>query len=224
MIALSVAFFVLWLSSILIEPFGELVGNYLILTETGVTERYSVWSFATYAFFHNDFVAVLFTAVALWLFGGELQSRWSAKKWWLTQLAAAVAGGLVCFLGLWLFDSGMEVRSYHAPVMALVFSYCWLHWRAPLHFFFFAMTGRTMLLFFLGLGILMAIFSGHYAMIGLDLAGVAVGFLASTRTLNLRDIRTRIRLWQARRKLKIVRSPEDDKKPPRKTADGHYIN
>lgn len=224
-IALIVAFFLLWLGSLQGAPLHTVATDYLLLTTAGLTERVAGWSLATYALFHADFFGVLFTGIALWLFGGELNTRWSAGRFWGMQVAAVLVGGLACAAGLVLLDSGQVVRGYQAPAMALVFSYCWMHWRSPLHFFFFAMTGRTMLLVFLGFGVVMSAFSGHWPHIVLDFAGVAVGFVFSTRTFHPRDLRTRFRLWRARRKLTVVRSPEDDvKKPKRKTADGQYIN
>lgn len=226
-IGLAVAFFVLWLGSILIEPFGGLVGSHLVLTTPAVVERYQVWTFLTYAFFHTDFFGVFFSGLALWLFGGEMEKRWSTKKWWGVVAGSVVLGGVLSFLGLWAFGSPMPVRGFHAAVIAMLTAFCWLHWRSPLNMFFFSMTGRTMLLFFVGLSLAMAIFSGYWAIIGLDVGGVAVGFLASTRTLNLHDLRVRFRNWKARRKLKLVKSPEDKpngKAKPNGKSDDFYYN
>jgi membrane associated rhomboid family serine protease len=226
-IGLSIAFFLLWIGPVLIQPFGEVVGSHLILTLPAVVERYQVWTLATYGFFHSDFFGVFFSALALWLFGGEMERRWSAKKWWIVIVSAVVLGGVFDLLGLWVFGSPMPVRGFQAPIMALLTAFCWLHWRSPLNMFFFSMSGRTMLLFFLGLGVLMAALSGYWPVIGLDAAGVAVGFLASTRTLNPRDLRVRFRNWRARRKLKLVRSPEskpNGKAKPNGKSNGIHYN
>ncbi len=224
MIGLIVAFFVLWLGSLEGAPLHELTRDYLTVTGAAVTDRYALWSFITYAFFHTDFFGVLFSGIAIWLFGGELASRWTATRFWGMQIAAAVVGGLLCFVGLWALDSPLTVQGYHAASMALVFSYCWRVWRIPQHFFFFQMTGRTMLLLFVGIGAGAALLAGFWPTLVLDVAGIGVGFVASKGSLNIRDLRTRIRLWQARRKLKIVRSPEDNAKTNRKNSDGMYIN
>lgn len=224
MIGMIVAFVVLWLASLQGAPLHDLARDSLTLTAPAVTERYAIWSMATYAFFHPDFFSVLFSGIAIWLFGGELSTRWSAARFWGAQAAAALLGGVLCFAGLWALDSPLTVQGYHAAAMALVFSFCWRVWRVPQHFFFVQMTGRTMLLVFVGFGAIMAIIGGYWPTLVLDAAGIAVGFVASTGTLNIRDLRTRVRLWQARRKLKIVRTPEDDKTPKRKNSDGMYIN
>lgn len=225
-IGLAVAFFVLWLGPVLVEPAGSFVGAHLVLTAPAIVDRYQVWTLLTYAFFHTDFFAVFFSALALWLFGSEMQKRWSTTKWWAVIAGAIALGGVLCWLGLWAFGSGMPVRGFHAPIMAMLTAFCWVHWRSPLNMFFFSMTGRTMLLGFLGLSVVMAIFSGFWPVIGLDVAGVAIGFLASTRILNLRDLRVRFRNWKARRNLKLVRGPEDKPngkaKPNGKSNGVHY--
>lgn len=222
MIALLIVFAVLWLASLQGSPLHEVARDYLLLTEGALTERYAGWSAVTYAFFHRGFFDILFSGIAIWLFGGELAQRWTAARFWGTQVVAAIVGAIFCIPLLLFVDSEMVVMGYQAPAMALVFAYCWLRWRTPQHFFFFEMTGRTMLLLFLGLGLVVSLL-GHWPTIVLDLAGCLVGFIASKGKFNFRDLRTRFRMWQARRKLKLVKSPEDDR-PPRKTADGQYIN
>ena len=200
--------FVLWIGSIDGAPLHAVARDHLMLTKDGVLGG-SVWSLLTYAFFENGFFGVLFAAIAVWLFGSELQQRWSPAKFWLTQLGAIVVGGLLSFALLAAVDSPLTVRGYHGAAMALVFSYCWAHWNEPLYFFFFAMRGRTMLLFFLGLGVITALLSGYWPSLVLDVSGIAVGFFASLGGFNMRDLRTRIRLWQARKRLKVVPPPEE---------------
>lgn len=223
-IALAVAFFALWLLPILIEPLGAIVGQHLVLTAGNVVGDYEIWTLATYALFHNDFFGVFFTAFALWIFGADLQSRWGNKKWWLTQVAAVAVGGILTFLGLWIFGSAIAVQGYHAAVMALVTAYCWLWWRRPLHFFFFEMTGRTMLLFFLGLSVVMSLVSGYWPMIALDAAGVLVGFLASGRSLHPRDLRVRFRNWRLRKKLSVIPKSPETKPNGKKKSNGIHLN
>lgn len=226
-IALSATFFLLWIIPVLVAPVGAFVSDHLILSAPNILGDYEVWSLFTYGLFHTEFFGAFFSGLALWLFGAELQSRWSTRRWWGVQAAAVLLGGVVSFLALWLFDSATGVRGYQAGIMALVTAYCWLWWRRPLNFFFVEMTGRTMLLVFLGFSILMSAFSGYWPMIALDLCGVAVGFLASSRSLSLRDLRVRLRNWRLRRKLSVVpKSPEATSggKTKRKTADGTYIN
>ncbi len=225
-IAVAVLLFACWLLPILIEPLGAFVAGSLVLSKQAVVDDLEIWSLLTHGFFERDFFGVLFAAFAVWIFGAEQEGYWGTTKWWLVQLSALLAGGVLTFLLLWAFDSALDVRGYHAAVFALVTAYCWRHWTRSQYFFFFEMTGRTMLLFFLGLGILLGVLGGYWPIVPLDLAGVAVGFLASGRTLNPRDLRVRFRNWRMRRKLSVVpKSPEN--KPNGKSngkSNGMYLN
>jgi len=223
-IALAAGFFALWLLPILVEPLGSFVAHHLVLSTENVVADNEVWSLLTYGLFHHDFFGVFFTAFALWIFGAELQSRWGNTKWWLTQLGAVALGGVLTFVGLLAFESSIAVQGYHAAVMALVTAYCWLWWRRPLYFFFFEMTGRTMLLFFLGLSVVMSLVSGYWPMIALNVAGVAVGFIASGRSLHPSDLRVRFRNWRLRRNLKVVPKTPETKPNGKKKSNGLHLN
>lgn len=223
MIALAVVLVVLWLGGLEGAPLHELVRDNLTLTLDNVAQGAAVWSIFTYGFVEREFFGVLFPLLALWLIGGELATAWRPAKFWGMQAVAITLGGAASLALLWLFDSPLEVRGYQAAVMAVIAAYCWRVWRSPRQFFMWQMTGRTLLLLFVGFGVVIALFSRHWPALVLDAAGLLTGFAFSARSLHPRDLRTRIRLWRARRKLTLVKAPEDDQ-PPRKTADGQYIN
>lgn len=220
-IALAGLLFGLWIAT-RFQTVGVLAAEHLILSRAAVLADLQVWTLLTYGFFEADFIGVLFAVFAAWVFGAELERAWGTVKWWGVQLAALLAGGVVTFFVLWVAGADIAVRGYHAALMALVTAYCWRHWRHPQHFFFFEMTGRTMLLVFLGFGVLLGAFGGYWPIITLDLAGVAVGFLASGRTLNPRDLRVRIRNWRLRRKLSVV--PKTPESKPNGKSNGVHLN
>lgn len=220
-IALAVTLFGLWIAT-RFGPVAAFAGEHLVLTRSAVASDVKLWTLLTYGLFEADFIGVLFAVFAAWIFGAELERAWGAPKWWGMQLAALLVGGIVTFVALVALGSDLPVRGYHAALMALITAYCWRHWRRPQHFFFFEMTGRTMLLFFLGLGVLIGLFGGYWPIVTLDLGGVAVGFLASGRTLNPRDLRVRFRNWKIRRKLSVV--PKTPESKPNGKSNGVHLN
>lgn len=222
-IALAVVFFALWIGPILIEPFGKLVGNYLILRNGIIGEHDAFWSFATYAWFHGDFVSVLFAAFGVWVFGAELQSRWSPLRWWGMQVTAVLVAGLAAFAVLWATSATYPVRGYQAGLLSLAAAYCWQMWEQPLFFFFFSLKGRTLLAGFVVLGSLLSIFSGYYAGVAVDLVGAGVGLAFAGRVFHPRDLRVRLRNWRARRRLKVVPPTPESKKTNGK-SNGTYLN
>lgn len=218
-IGLAAFFFVFWLATVLSEPLRELVPIHFAVSFDAIKDL-RIWTLVTYGLWHQSFFEVLFTSIALWLFGGELQSRYGLKTWWGMLIAATLLGGLfVVALGalfppqsaggfLTLFEGG-GVSGMHAAVMAFVTAYCIGYWNRSLNFFFVPMTGKTMLLFFVGLSFVFALIGSHYNRLVLDTAGILVGVIVAKRLLNIRDLRTRFAMWRARRHLKLVRTPEE---------------
>lgn len=217
-IAITIGLFLFWLLSAIIPEVGNVAATHFSLSLEGVKAN-RLYTVLTYGLWHRSFMEVLFTALAIWLFGGELEQAYGKKTWWGMLVAATILGGLFYLVFdfavpeqhdgslLGLFNQP-GISGMHAGVMAFVTAFCAKSWTRPLNFFFVPMTGKTMLLFFLGLSIVMSIFGGHYGRLTLDAAGVLVGFAVAKRWINIRDLRTRFAIWKARRHLKVVKTPE----------------
>ena len=230
-IGLTVFFFLFWLVSAISEPMGEVAVRHFALSLDAVKEN-RIYTVLTYAVWHRSFFEVLFTGIAIWLFGAELEKEYGKVTWWGMLVGATLLGGAFVLLLQFLFppDSpggflglfkGVGVTGMHAGVMAFVTAYCLRFWTRRLNFFFIPMTGKTMLLFFLALSVVMSVFAGAYTRIMLDLAGVIVGVAVAKRLFNLRDVRTRFAIWRARRHLKVVKTPESKRNGK---MNGRYTN
>jgi membrane associated rhomboid family serine protease len=53
---------------------------YLSLVPFLVWKKYYIWQLATYIFLHGGLFHLLFNLLALWMFGGELESLWGSRK------------------------------------------------------------------------------------------------------------------------------------------------
>ncbi len=219
--------FVAWFSSIMIPPFGEIKEAYLVLSVDRIIEQYQVWTLFTHAFFEPGFMAILFAGIAIWLFGAEIEQQQGTAAFWKMVIVSILASGVVV-AGLQFVVDG-AYSGFQAPTMALVAAYCWKAWNRRLNFFFVPMTGKTMLAFFLGLSIVMSIVGQLWLHLAATITGALMGIVLSGdgMSASLRDIRTRYRLWSARRRLKIVRTPEDDKPNGKSKSNGidrKYMN
>jgi membrane associated rhomboid family serine protease len=218
----------LWILPIFLSDLRALIDQHGVLTPSSLVSV--PWTILTHGFFERDFLSVFFSILALWLFGGELEARWGRRKWWIVQVVALVLGGLV--IGGFMAIMGQGVFSgWKTPIMALVGAYCIRQWDAPLNFFFIPMTGKSMLAFFVGLSAVMVVISGQYWLLGSDLVGVLVGW-GATRSggpkgglgAMIRDLRTRWRLQQARRRLKVVDGGKSNGKHNPDRPDRKHFN
>ena len=206
-IGLSVFFFVFWLATVIFEPLRIFADANMRVSFAAIKED-RFWTILLYGVYHRGFIEILFIGVAIWMFGAELQKTIGLKRWWLIQISSVILGGIIA-VG-WDAAVGITapVQGFHAAVIGLIAAFCWDKWDETIYIFTFALKGKTMLIACVGFGVVMAVISGLYVRIGLDLAGVICGILIAGNFLNLRDLKTRFRLWRARRKLKLVRGPE----------------
>ncbi len=208
-----------WLAVVLIEPLRTFVTDWLLLS-TSTPLSLQPWQIFTFGFFDNDFLSVLFAAVGVWIFGAELEQRWGAKKWWITQLGGIALGGAFAWLiglatSLVMTPMPFIQQGWHPAVTALATAYCIRQWNTQMSIFGIPMNGKILLSFFVGLAVIMSVIAFNFAGVGLEAGGVLAGYIATRPSGLVRDLRTRLRMWQARRHLKVVKKPEDDR-PDRK--------
>lgn len=206
-IGLSLFFFVFWLATVIFEPLRTLADLNMRLSLASINEG-RFWNVLLYGIYHRGFVEILFIGVAIWMFGAELQKTLGLKRWWLVQISSVILGGLIAIAWDAVIGINAPVQGFHAAVIGLISAFCWDKWNETIYIFTFPLKGKTLLAACIGFGIIMAVVSGLYVRIGLDLAGIVCGILVAGNFLNPRDLGTRFRLWRARRRLKLVRGPE----------------
>jgi membrane associated rhomboid family serine protease len=59
-----------------------------------VWKKYFLWQLLTYMFLHGGFSHILFNLLALWMFGGELESYWGSKKFLFYFLFCGIGAGI----------------------------------------------------------------------------------------------------------------------------------
>src|ERR1044071_3970260 len=77
-------------------PLVAYIEAYSYLWPLGSTHFYP-WELITYMFFHDGFTHILFNMLALWMFGGQVESIWGTKKF-LTYYVLCGLGGAAAHL------------------------------------------------------------------------------------------------------------------------------
>lgn len=194
------------------------VSQYLLVSAPQVVQAGRVWTLITYAFFHANFGHILFNCLALWMFAGELDELWPARKFWAVSLLSALGGGVVIVLSQLIFGGVTPTLGYSGAVMGLIGAFCWYHWTQRVNFFFFPMTGRTLLLVILGIDVVRVVVGGEAISIAGHLGGLATGLLLAS---DLWDPRALKRKWRRRQMKKNFRDAtrEVDRK-----RNGKWVN
>ncbi len=226
--------FILWVVQIqLTGPDGTFPRKYLGLSAMNMMEG-RVWTLVSHAFFHGNFMHLLFKGLALWLFGGEVDRRWSTTRFWRFTLLCLLGGGLTVLASqfatwgiyAWLgYDQITIARmlmtptiGYSGAIMGLVAAYCWYNWNRSMHFFFMRMTGKGLLLFFIGIDLFRVLVANQPISISGHLGGLATGLLLAS------EYWRPWKLERAYRRFKQTRQFDQPERTPREKADERWMN
>ncbi len=77
---------------------GQAILSLLGLVPSMIQSQWALWQPLTYMFVHQSFFHLLFNMLALWMFGSELEARWSSRSFLKYYLFTGVGAGLVSFL------------------------------------------------------------------------------------------------------------------------------
>jgi membrane associated rhomboid family serine protease len=74
---------------------GSRITLYLGLVPILVWKEYYFWQLATYIFLHGGIGHILFNLLALWMFGGELESYWGSRKFLVYFFFCGIGAGIL---------------------------------------------------------------------------------------------------------------------------------
>ncbi len=81
-----------------------------------------VWQIATYSFFHDNLLQLLFTALGLYFFGREVESIYGTKKFLILYFGATVAAAAAYALG-WPSDPFVGAAGVYALLLVFALHY-----------------------------------------------------------------------------------------------------
>jgi membrane associated rhomboid family serine protease len=174
---LAIVLFTLWFASVMVDPLGDFVGHYMLVSQRAVIEEFQVWTLLTYSLWHADFMHLLFNVLVLWLFGGEIARRWDSVRWWRFNALCALGGGVAVVLSQLARQTFHPTLGYSGAVMGVVAAFAWQNWNSTIHLFFFPMKGKTLLLVFIALDIFIVVVGREPISVAAHLGGMATGLL-----------------------------------------------
>jgi membrane associated rhomboid family serine protease len=97
---------------------------YFGLVPVLVWKKYFLWQLFTYIFLHGGFSHILFNLLALWMFGGELENYWGAKRFLFYFFFCGVGAG-ICTV---IFSPSQFVPTIGASgaIYGLLLAFGWL--------------------------------------------------------------------------------------------------
>jgi len=109
-----------------------------------VWKKYFLWQLFTYIFLHGGFSHIFFNLLALWMFGGELESYWGSKKFLFYFFFCGIGAGIFTVL-----FSSYPVIGASGAIYGILLAYGWLFPNRPiLIYFLFPIPAKYMVIIF----------------------------------------------------------------------------
>ena len=107
---------------------------YLGLVPILVWKKFYLWQLGTYIFLHGGITHILFNFLALWMFGGELESYWGSRKFLRYFLFCGIGAG-VCTVVLTPYQF-IPVIGASGSIYGLLLAFGWLFPNRPIFIYF----------------------------------------------------------------------------------------
>jgi membrane associated rhomboid family serine protease len=109
-----------------------------------VWKKYFLWQLFTYIFLHRGFSHIFFNLLALWMFGGELESYWGSKKFLFYFFFCGIGAGIFTVL-----FSSYPVIGASGAIYGILLAYGWLFPNRPiLIYFLFPIPAKYMVIIY----------------------------------------------------------------------------
>ena len=123
------------------------INLYLGLVPLLVWEKYYVWQLVTYIFLHGGITHLLFNFLALWMFGGELESYWGPKKFLFYFLFCGIGAG-ICTVVFSPYQF-IPIIGASGSIYGLLLAFGWLFPNRPIYIYFlFPIPAKYMVIIF----------------------------------------------------------------------------
>src|SRR4030065_1934585 len=103
---------------------SQWINFYLGLVPILVWKKYFLWQLGTYIFLHGGITHLLFNLLALWMFGGELESYWGSRKFLRYFLFCGIGAG-ICTVGFSPYQF-IPVVGASGAIYGILLAFGWL--------------------------------------------------------------------------------------------------
>lgn len=123
------------------------INIYLGLVPILVWKKYFLWQLFTYIFLHGGISHLLFNLLALWMFGGELESYWGSRKFLWYFLFCGIGAG-ICTVVI-TPNQFIPIIGASGAIYGILLAFGWLFPNRPIYIYFlFPIPAKYMVIIF----------------------------------------------------------------------------
>jgi membrane associated rhomboid family serine protease len=198
------------------------LGEWLVASPSQVFERGRVWTLVTSPALEIDFLALLLSALMLWMFVPTLERFWGTPRFFrfvaITSVAGTVAG---CLMG-YATGKDFPILGLSPFTYSAVVAYGIIYARQPVQFFgVLPLTGRQLMYGFLGFLVLFISLQGLWEKGASFAAAMLAAAIMTSKRWSPGLALKRWRIARARAKLSVIEGGAP--KPPKRDSQ-RFIN
>jgi membrane associated rhomboid family serine protease len=182
------------------------LAEWLVASPSQVFEDGKVWTLVTAPLLEIDFLALLLTALMLWMFVPTLERFWGTPRFFRFVAITSVAGTLAgCLMGLATGNTHLPVFGLSPFTYASIVAFGIIYARQPVQFFgVLPLTGRQLMLGFIGFLVLFIGLQGLWEKGASFAAAMLVAALMTSKKWSPGLALKRWRIARARSRLTVL--------------------
>jgi membrane associated rhomboid family serine protease len=110
----------------LTEIYDYFLIRYFALVPILIWKKYFLWQLVTYIFLHGGVFHLLFNLLALWMFGGELESSWGSRKFLRYFFFCGIGAGICTVLFTPYMYQNIPVIGASGAIYGILLAFGWL--------------------------------------------------------------------------------------------------
>ena len=183
----------------------QVLFDWLAATSNHIWQQGKVWTLVTGAFFHPDFVSLLFHGLILWMFVPVLERWWGTKRFIRFAIWTSLAGGLAgTLIGLLFFQDAL-ISGLDPFIYATIIAYGVLYSTQKVHFFgVLPMTGKQLAIGMVGFAVVRTVFTQDWPMGASHASAMFLAWILTTGKWTPKLWYLRWKQKRLRRHLKLV--------------------
>jgi membrane associated rhomboid family serine protease len=204
-------------------PFRAQLQDYIIATPANVLDHGRVWTLVTAPLLELDFVALVLSVLVMWMFVPTLEKFWGRNRFIRFVAVTSIAGSLGGVLAGWaLGHPDAQISGLSPFVYASIVAFGILYASQPVQFsFYIKLTGRQLMLGFLGFVVLFVVIQGVWEKGASFAAAMLAAALMTSKRWSPGLMWRRWRIARARARLSVL---EGGVKSKPKKSDERYMN
>ncbi len=204
------------------KAFRAQLADYVVATPANVFEHGRVWTLVTSPLLELDFVALVLSVLVMWMFVPTLERFWGTNRFYRFVAVTSIAGSLGGCLAGWALGTEYPIAGLSPFVYASIIAFGILYAKQPVQFsFYIKLTGRQLMLGFLGFLVLFVALQGLWEKGASFAAAMLAAAVMSSKRWSPGLMWRKWRIARARAKLSVI---EGGIQKPAKPKGERFLN